>query len=95
MTLNVGDRVLEKIEEPADADPLGLRAGDRVVNRATGREGNVLKGPVSGVLKVYDAKPPIRDAVPAAALEEYEFHHPGTYDVWRLSSIVKKKSQPW
>lgn len=86
---------LEKIEEPADADPLGLQAGDKVVNLKTGREGLVLKGPVSGVLKVYDQKPPIKDAVPAAALEEYEFWHPGTYDVWRLSEKLKPKAQPW
>lgn len=87
---------LEKIEESAaDADPLGLQAGDKVVNLKTGREGIVLKGPVSGVLKVYDQKPPIRDAVPAAALEEYEFWHPGTYDVWRLSEKLKPKAQPW
>lgn len=86
-----GDEI-EKIEDQKPT-PLGLRPGDKVVNLKTGREGLVLKGPISGELKVYDQKPPIRDAVPAQALEEYEFHHPGTYDVWRLSE--KLKAAPW
>lgn len=84
---------LEKIEEEPPR-PLGLQVGDKVVNLKTGREGLVLKGPVSGELKVYDQKPPIKDAVPAAALEEYEFHYPGTYDVWRRVT-ESKKAQPW
>lgn len=84
----------EKIEDEPPR-PLGLRPGDKVVNLKTGREGLVLKGPVSGELKVYDQKPPIKDAVPAQALEEYEFHYPGTYDVWRRVVIVRRKAQPW
>lgn len=87
---------LEKIEE--EPRPLGLSAGDKVVNIRTGREGLVLKGPISGELKVYDTKAPIRDAVPAQALEEYEFHHPGTYDVWRRvtrETLARKVGTPW
>lgn len=85
---------LEKIEDEGPR-PLGLAVGDKVVNLRTGREGYVLKGPVSGVLKVYDTKPSIRGAVPAQALEEYEFHHPGTYDVWRRPAIMRGRAQPW
>lgn len=86
---------LEKIE-PEPPRPLGLQAGDKVVNLKTGREGLVLKGPISGELKVYDEKPPIRDAVPAAALEEYEHWHPGTYDVWRRVTVpATVQAQPW
>ena len=88
---------VEKIDDHADEmSPLGLQPGDKVVNLKTGREGLVLKGPVSGELKVYDQKPPIRDAVPARALEEYEFHYPGTYDVWRrVTAPATVQAQPW
>lgn len=67
--------------------PFRLEVGDRVVNRATGREGIVFKGPISGFLKVADTKPPIKDAVPAFLVEDYEDRHPGTYD------LIKKA--PW
>ena len=75
---------LTKVEQGV---PFFLRNGDIVVNRKTGRKGEVIRG------MVYDVKPPasLRDAkqgVPAAAIEEYEDHHPGTYD-------LIKKDAPW
>lgn len=67
--------------------PFKLEVGDRVVNRATGREGIVFKGAVTGFLKVGDINPPVKDAVPAYLVEDYEDRHPGTYDLI--------KAAPW
>ena len=83
-----GDASLEKVEDEKPR-PLGLAVHDKVVNLKTGREGRVLLAPISRELKVYDVSPPWRDGVPVDALEEYEHHYPGTYDVFRA------KDFPW
>lgn len=62
--------------------PFKLERGDRVVNIKTGREGEVVHD------LVFDAKPPFGNPVPVKAIEEYEEHHPGTYD------LIKAKA-PW
>jgi hypothetical protein len=65
----------------APSQEFTLRQGDKVKNVVTGRLGIVEPAPISKCLKVYDLHPPYRDGVPATALEEYEEHHPGTYEI--------------
>lgn len=62
--------------------PFKLERGDRVVNIKTGREGEVIRG------LVYDVNPSFQAPIPAKAIEEYEEHHPGTYD-------LIKRGAPW
>ncbi len=58
--------------------PFKLERGDKVVNIKTGREGEVIRGMVYDVdISIANLGP----GVPAAAIEEYEDHYPGTYDL--------------
>lgn len=67
-----------------------LRYGDKVKNLHTGRVGQVFRNS-RGELYVYDTVRPIRDGVPAAALECYEDEYPGTYDI-----VFRRDSEePW
>lgn len=67
-----------------------LRYGDKVKNLHTGRVGQVFRNS-RGELYVYDTVRPIRDGVPAAALEGYEDEYPGTYDI-----VFRRDSEePW
>jgi hypothetical protein len=71
----------KRFKQYAPSQPFELRQGDKVQNTKTLRRGIVEVAPISRTLKVYDLHPPYRDGVPATALEEYEEHHPGTYEI--------------
>jgi hypothetical protein len=76
--LNAYEYELTKIESV----PFKLERGDKVVNRKTNRMGFVQAG------QVWDIDNLSAQPVPTAAIEEYEEHYPGTYD-------LIKKDAPW
>lgn len=80
-----GHRLYEFRLEKVESVPFKLERGDKVVNRKTGREGEVIFGLVYDVdISIANLGP----GVPARAIEEYEEWHPGTYD-------LIKKDAPW
>lgn len=64
----------------APAQSFTLRRGDHIVNTETGRKGHVVEGQYEELWVVDDSYLEETGA-PAKAVEEYEHHYPGTYEL--------------